>query len=102
MKKILLIAAGLMLTIVAGCAAVGSATDKAKDISAHVHTLKTKGCDALPEAAQTLLVVLIKSRIEHYPKNGICNPDWVRDVLIDQLSLLETADGIHYRPLLLG
>ena len=44
------------------CAAVESAADKAKTIAAHVKTLKTKGCDALPEAAQTLLVVLIKSR----------------------------------------
>ncbi|MCJ8299664.1 MAG: hypothetical protein MJK13_12130 [Pseudomonadales bacterium] len=52
MKKILLIAVGLMLSVVAGCAALDSATEKAKVIAAHVQTLKTKGCDALPEAAQ--------------------------------------------------
>ena len=91
-----------MLSIVAGCAAVGSATDKAKDISVHVQTLKTKGCDALPEAAQTLLVALIKSRIEHYPKNGICDPDWVRDVLLDKLDLKETINGIHNQSTELG
>ncbi len=102
MKKTYLITVGLMLSVVAGCAAVESAADKAKAIAAHVQTLKTKGCDALPEAAQTLLVTLIKSRIEHYPKNGICDPDWVRDVLIDKLDLLETANGIYNQSTELG
>jgi len=102
MEKILLIAVGLMLSVVSGCATLDSTTEKTKAIAAHVHTLKTKGCDALPEAAQTLLVVLIKSRIEHYPKNGICDPDWVRDVLLDKLDLKETVNGIHNQSTELG
>jgi len=102
MKKILLIAVGLMLSVVAGCAAIDSAAEKAETIAAHIQTLKTKGCDALPEAAQTLLVVFIKSRIEHYPKKGICDPNWVRDVLLDKLDLQETADDIHNQPAQLG
>ena len=102
MKKLYLITVGLMLSVVAGCAAVESAADKAKAIAVHVQTLKTKGCDALPEAAQTLIVTLIKSRIEHYPKNGICDPDWVRDVLLDKLDLKETVNGIHNQSTELG
>ena len=102
MNKLYLITVGLMLSVIAGCAAVDSAAEKAKAIAVHMQTLKTKGCDALPEAAQTLLVVLIKSRVEHYPKNGICDPDWVRDVLIDKLDLLETANGIYNQSTKLG
>jgi len=97
MKKIHLIAVGLMLSIVAGCSAVENAADKTKVIAAHVHTLKTKGCKAVPVEARKLLVVLIKSRIGNYPENGICNPDWVRDVLVDKLDLLESANAVQDR-----
>jgi len=97
MKKIHLIAVGLMLSIVAGCSAVENATETTKTIAAHIHTLKTKGCEAVPIEARKLLVVLIKSRIENYPENGICNPDWVRDVLVDKLDLLESANAVQDR-----
>jgi hypothetical protein len=76
---------------------VENVADKSKAIAAHVHTLKTKGCKAVPVEARKLLVALIKSRIEKYPENGICNPDWVRDVLIDKLDLLESATAIQDR-----
>ena len=97
MKKILLIAVGLTLSVLAGCAAVNDGADKAKTITAHLNTLNTKGCEAVPESARMILVVLIKSRIENYPHNGICDPDWVRDVLMDKLELLESANVIQNR-----
>ncbi len=102
MKKILLIAVGLMLSAVIGCAAVDDAADKAKTIAAHIHTLKTEGCQAVPESARKILVVLIKSRIENYPKNGICNPNWVRDVLVNNLILLESSNVIQDRSKAVG
>jgi len=97
MKKILFIAVGIVLSAIAGCAAIGDAADKARTIAEHVHTLKTVGCTAVPEPALRLLVLLIKSKVEHYPPNGICDPDWVRDVLIENLELLESANGVQNR-----
>jgi hypothetical protein len=88
MKKTFLIAVGLMLSIVSGCAVV----DKAKDVTEYVETLKEKGCDALSESSKSILVAVIKTKVAIYPDNGICNPEWVRDVLLDKLDLLETPD----------
>jgi len=97
MKKMLFIAAGLMLSAIVGCAATSDATSKATSIVEHVNTLRTKGCEAVPKPALKLLVLVVKSKIEHYPPNGICDPNWVQDVLIENLELLEGVYGIQNR-----
>jgi len=87
MKKMLLIAAGLMLSIVTGCTAV----DKVANVTEYVQTLKEKGCGGLSESSKRILVAVIKTKVAIYPSDGICNQDWVRDVLLDKLDL-ETPD----------
>lgn len=87
MKYMLLTAVGLMLSVVSGCATFneGSTPQTTKS----VHALKENGCQALSSTSKRLLVLLIKSRIPEYPVNGICNPQWVNDVLLKQIDKLE-------------
>lgn len=96
MKKMLLIAVGLMLSVVIGCVAIQptaqNQTDPGTTIFEKLHVLKTQGCSALPELERELLVLLIKSRVSEYPANGICDPQWINDVLLNQIKLLESDD----------
>jgi hypothetical protein len=88
MKKVLLIAIGLMLSaILVGC----NTADKAKEVYQNVQTLKEKGCGALSESSKSILIAVIKTKVAIYPENGICDPNWVRDVLLDKLDL-EASD----------
>jgi hypothetical protein len=89
MKKMHLIGVGILLsTALVGC----NTADRAKEIIQHVRTLKEKGCDALSAPTKKLLVTVIKARIEDYPENGICNPVWVQDVLLEKLDLQGGSD----------
>jgi hypothetical protein len=101
MNKMLLIAVGLMLSVIAGCTALKEDAGKALSFAESIQTLKTDGCDALPETSKRLLVLLIKSRIPEYPLNGICDQDWVRDVLLKQIDKLESTD-VYNEPTSLG
>jgi hypothetical protein len=96
MKKILLIAAGLMLSVIVGCNAIQLTPQNqaapGTSVFEKLYVLKTKGCSALPDLERELLVLLIKSRVSEYPANGICNPQWMNDVLLDQIKLLESND----------
>lgn len=83
--------AAVCLVALAGCAALEGGAEKVRTLKSHVTTLKEKGCDAVPGSAKRLMVVLIKSRIPDYPPNGICDPDWVRDVLVERLPDLEAV-----------
>ena len=74
MKKIHLVAVGILLSVMLGCAAVKEAATTAITFTEVIHTLKTKGCDALSEPVKASLVRLIKTRLDNYPENGICNP----------------------------
>ncbi|MCV6612005.1 MAG: hypothetical protein OIF55_14610 [Amphritea sp.] len=83
--------------LVAACVMVMSGclvADKLDEARAHVVTLKEKGCDALTEDQRELLVALIKTRFENYPDNGICDPDWVNGVLVEQLRELTDESGV--------
>ncbi|MEM5529563.1 hypothetical protein WN093_12120 [Gammaproteobacteria bacterium AS21] len=98
MKKIRLVAVGLLLSaVLVGCNSV----DKAKEVIEHVQTLKDKGCDALSEPAKAVLVAVIKSQFESYPPNGICNPVWVQDVLLEKLNL-QGEFNVQNKPVALG
>jgi hypothetical protein len=101
MKKIHLIAVGVMLSVLAGCSAIEKVSDKAKSIADHIHTLKTKGCETLSESAKSTLVFIAKSKVANYPDNGICNPDWVRDVLVEKLKVDE-VDNVQNESIQLG
>ncbi|MCJ8337586.1 MAG: hypothetical protein MJK10_03865 [Pseudomonadales bacterium] len=99
MKIFLLLMATMMF---AGCNVLNTVGEKTEGIADYIHTLKTKGCDGLSPTAKLFLLGLAKEKISPYPKNGICNPDWVRDVFLDQLGLSEVTNGIYNRPTLLG
>ena len=92
MKNIPLVAVGVLLSIVIGCAGVKEDAGKALNFAQALQTLKTGGCDALPDSSKRLLVLLIKTRIPEYPMNGICDQQWVRDVLLKQIDKLESTD----------
>lgn len=89
MKTMRLIVAGLMMSALFACAVLEETTEKAINLTQQIHTLKTQGCDALSEPVKESFVRLIKTRLEHYPDNGICNPEWVRDVLLGKVAGLE-------------
>ena len=95
MKTMRLIVVGIMLSTLMACAAVKETAVKAITFTQLIHTLKTQGCDALSEPVKESFVRLIKTRLEHYPENGICNPEWVRDVLLKQIDKLEATNVIH-------
>jgi hypothetical protein len=102
MKKIRLIVVGIALSVMLGCAAVKEAATTAISFTEVIHTLKTKGCDALSEPVKASLVRLIKTRLDNYPENGICNPKWVRDVLLKQIEKLERTYAIYNGPAPMG
>ena len=102
MKYMRLIVVGLMLSTLIACEAVKEAATTAVTFTQVIHTLKTKGCDALSEPVKASLVRLIKTRLDNYPENGICNPVWVRDVLLKQIEKLESTYAIHNEPASLG
>lgn len=89
MKTMRLIVVGIMLSTLMACAAMKETAVKAITFTQLIHTLKTQGCDALSEPVKESFVRLIKTRLEYYPENGICNPDWVRDVLLEKVDELE-------------
>jgi hypothetical protein len=95
MRNIRLIAVGILLSVILGCAVMKEAATTAITFTEVIHTLKTKGCDALSEPVKASLVRLIKTRLDNYPENGICNPEWVRDVLLKKIDRLERTHAIH-------
>ena len=99
LKRTLIAVAGfLLMTVLVGC----QSSDKVIQIKEDLTTLKEQGCGKLSPEAKVVLVAIIKTKVRDYPKNGICDPDWVRDVLIDKLGLLETANVIYNQPAQLG
>ncbi len=94
MNRLMFLLPGLLLTLPA-CSSLTKINDEVKNIAYHIKTLKEKGCNAVPKPALRVLVILIKSRIENYPANGVCDKDWVRDVLIHHIDLLERDDAIQ-------
>jgi hypothetical protein len=89
MKNMLLIAVGLMLSVIVGCSTVKSVSTTTGSFSEAVYELKINGCEALPALSKQLLVGLIKTKLDHYPENGICDRNWVRNVLLKKLDELE-------------
>lgn len=69
---------------------------KDKSITETVALLKAQGCNALPPLQHNLLVLLIVSRFPDYPANGICEPDWVNNVLLKQLDKLEAKRAVSH------
>lgn len=95
MKSSLLAAAALCASLaLTGCASLQDSIDKASELSAHVRSLKTNGCESVPDEIKKVLVAAIKQKVERYPDNGICDPDWVRDVLIKELGLMDVDSGV--------
>lgn len=89
MQKIRLIVVGIVLSALLGCASnqvVKSDQPSTRStIYERVLRLKALGCDKLPALERELLVLLIKSLVPVYPANGICNPQWVSDVLLERI-----------------
>jgi hypothetical protein len=90
MKKMLLIAVGITLSIT-GCQSVQTTDSKRMSIIETVQSLKANGCEALPELERRILVLAIKSQVPNYPVNGICDPRWVEKELIKQIDKLEAT-----------
>ena len=97
-NTLIALAGSLMITVLIGC----QSSDKIVETKKNFKTLKEQGCGKLSPEARVVLVAIIKAKVSHYPKNGICDSNWVRDVLIDKLDLLETANGIHNQSTELG
>lgn len=95
MKKILLIAVGLMLSVVIGCVAVQpksqNQTGSGTTIFEKLQLIKAEGCDAIPELERKLLLLLVQSRIEGYPSNGLCNPRLIDEIILKQIAKLEES-----------
>ncbi|MCV6612432.1 MAG: hypothetical protein OIF55_16850 [Amphritea sp.] len=83
-------ALALACAVVVGCAGF----DKAVSAVQAVHVLKERGCDALTEETRESLVQYIRAKYPEYPEGGICDPDWVRDVLIDKALDWEKGDAV--------
>jgi hypothetical protein len=81
--------------LLAGCSSLSSVQKEGKSIPEYLVVLKKKGCSAVPEPALQLLVLWIKSRVPNYPKNGICNPTWVNDVLQQVIDKWERDNDIQ-------
>jgi hypothetical protein len=79
-----------MLSVIAGCASVDSTGTQSKSAYGYIHDLKENGCDQLSPIGRQIIIAYIKAKVPDYPKNGICNPDWVSDVLVN---ILETDDA---------
>lgn len=89
MQKIRLIVVGIMLSALLGCASnqtvIPDQQTTRSTLYERVLRLKTLGCDKLPALERELLVLLIKSLMPVYPTNGICNPQWINDVLLERI-----------------
>ena len=90
MKNMLLIAAGLMLSVVlTGCVIV----DKAISPISTAISLKQNGCDTLSDTDRQLMLLIIKSSYPGYPDNGICDPLLINTLLSSELEKLQAAEN---------
>lgn len=61
---------------------------KDKSVTETVMLLKEQGCNALPPLQHNLLILLIVAKFPDYPANGLCDPNWVNEVLVKQIDKL--------------
>jgi len=96
MKNMLLIAVGLMLSVLVGCVSAPAKDGEAKPVSTSIaqkiQAVKANGCDSLPELERRLFVLFIKTQVPQYPINGFCDPSWFSDELIKQIDKLENSN----------
>jgi len=85
MKKMLLIAVGVMLsTVFIGC----SATSEVKPIG----SVRNDICSNLSPTTQKLATIIINAKVSAYPDDGLCDPDVLSKEINKQLQKLE-GDG---------
>nr|WP_261840964.1 hypothetical protein [Aliamphritea ceti] len=87
--------AAACLTLALGCASVTTFMTGVVTAGTAVSTLKAQGCNALTPSVRAGLVAYIKSKYAAYPDGGICNPNWVRDVLAKKIKQWGEDDAIQ-------
>ena len=61
--------------------------------------VKMKGCSAVDIRARLALMLVLRSRIENYPKGGICDPKLIDKFYEEIMVYLENStSAVHYRP----
>ncbi len=102
MNKVMWLGLSILMFTVAGCATPpaageGDGTYHSRSVIVnHLITLRAKGCEAISPRAKVALLLVFKSTVPNYPKDGICNPELVDEFYDKLIDKLETEENAFY------